>query len=98
LILPKWFLIAIAAFASGVLVEMRLNQVAHAQPHVEYKVVPVEMFIAPDGKQVGGGRDARYYSTQIALDQHAKDGWELVTASYDYSSGVRRGQLIFVKR
>jgi hypothetical protein len=94
----KFCLVSILAFLIGVLTTQRAQQIVHAQTRIEYRVVETEVFLTPDGKAVPGGQNVKYFSTQDALDQYGKDGWELVTASYDRDSGPRRGHLIFMRK
>lgn len=69
-----------------------------AQGSPQYKVVDVEVY---ESVETGLFRSQRLITTQSVLDQYAKEGWELVTASYyddPHSSGRAVGKLIFHKR
>jgi hypothetical protein len=94
----KACLVSIMALLMAILMNQRSQEVVHAQPRIVYKAVEVEVFLTPDGKVVGGGENAKYFSTQNALDEYAKNGWELVTAVYDHQDGPRRGHLIFMRK
>jgi len=65
---------------TAILMNQRAQQVVHAQAGIDYKVVSAEVFLTPDGKEVDGGRDAKYFSAQDALSEYGKNGWQLVTA------------------
>ena len=94
----KVCLLSIIAFLIGVLTTQRAQQIVHAQAHIEYKVVETGVYLTPDGKNVGpAASNAKYFSTQDALDQYSKDGWELITALYDRVPGGY-GQLIFMRK
>jgi hypothetical protein len=96
----KVCLVSIVAFLIGVVTAQRAQQIVHAQAQIEYKVVETGVYLTPDGKsflqQVNP--NAKYFSTQDALDQYGKDGWELVTASYYDGFPGGHGQLIFKRR
>lgn len=91
-------LVSTVAFLIGMLTAQRAQHIVLAQPRIEYKAVETEVFLTPDGQVVSGGENVKYFSTQAALDQYSKDGWELVTASYDRDGGILRGLLIFKRK
>jgi len=97
--------VLVAALLATLLVANRPSEVAHAQRRIEYKFVRTEVFLTADGKEAtSGGENIRFYRTQDALNEYAKNGWELVTASYvmDVMGGNSApravGQLIFMKK
>ena len=98
----KACVVLIATALATLIISHRAHEVAHAQERIEYKVVRTEVLLAPDGKEVTSGENVRLYRTQDALDEFAKTGWQLVTASFVSEEGNpgRRsvGHLIFVKK
>ena len=97
----KACLVLIAGLLTAILVTRRPQEVAHAQGRIEYKLVRTEVYLTPDGQEVSGGENVRYFRTQDALNEYAKDGWQLVTASYvaEANSAPRTvGHLIFMKK
>jgi hypothetical protein len=98
----KTCLVAIVVLLTAILMSQRSTQRVHAQAGMEYKVVNAELFHTPDGKEVEGGPNVTYYSTQDALNEYGKNGWQLVTAFYEnhfpQGSQPRVLHLIFMKR
>jgi hypothetical protein len=94
----KLCLVSIVALLVAMLLSQRSLEVVRAQAGIEYKAVQVEVFLTPDGQTTTGGVNAKYYTTQDALNEYGKSGWQLVTASYDHETGPRSGQLIFMKK
>ena len=89
----KVCLLSIVAFLIGVLTTQRAQQIVHAQARIEYKVVQTEVSISDGGGPVFGR--FKFFSTQDALDQYSKEGWELVTAFYDRNG---HGRLILRRK
>ena len=85
---------------AAILVSQRPPQGVHAQAGFEYKVVNAEIFLTPDGREVSGGQNVKYYSTQDALNEYGKSGWQLVTAVYEnrLDNTPRVLHLIFMKK
>jgi Domain of unknown function (DUF4177) len=94
----KACLVVIAGLLTAILVTQRPQEVAHAQGRIEYKFVRTEVFLALDGKEVSGGENVRYFRTQDALNEYAKEGWQLVSASYAAENGRNVGYVIFMKK
>ena len=101
--LTKASLVLIVALLVAILVNQRSQQVVQAQRPIEYKAVPTNFWVTPDGKGAApGARQSKYITTQGALDEYGKDGWQLVTQSY-LPVGTNRGdpreqQLIFMRK
>jgi hypothetical protein len=98
----KACLVLIVVLLTAILLSQRSPQGVHAQIGIDYKVVNAELFHTPDGKEVQGGPNATYYSTQDALNEYGKNGWQLVTAFYENhnvnDTTPRVLHLIFMKR
>jgi len=97
----KACLVLIIVLLTALLMSQRSQQGVHAQTGPEYRVVNAEIYVGPDGKEVAGGENAKFYGTQDALNQYGKNGWELVTAFYDLhfqTNNTRELHLIFMKR
>jgi hypothetical protein len=102
----KASLVLILALLVAILVNQRacglgsLGRVVQAQGPIEYKAVLTEIQVPFDG--IAGRRNAKLYTTQDALDEYGKAGWQLVTQSYvpDSANGgqLREQQLIFVRK
>ena len=83
----KACLVSIVALLAAMLITQRSQEVVRAQTRIEYKAVETES--ASD----------KYYGTQDALNDYSKNGWVLVTASYDHlKDGTRAGLLIFMRK
>jgi hypothetical protein len=99
----KASLVLMLALLVAILVNQRSQQVVQAQRPIEYKAVPTNFWVTPDGKGAApGARHSKYVTTQGALDEYGKDGWQLVTHSY-LPVGTNRGdpreqQLIFMRK
>ena len=96
----KACLVLIATFLAAFLVS-HSQEAAHAQAHIEYKHVRTEVLLTPDGREAFEGQNLRFFRTQDALDEYAKNGWQLVSASFvvETNSGRRTvGNLIFMKK
>lgn len=94
----KACLVVIAALLTAILLTQRPQEVAHAQGRIEYKFVRTDVFLTPDGKEVSGGENVRYFRTQDALNEYGKDGWQLVSASYVAEGSHTVGYVIFMKK
>ena len=95
----------------AILVNQRSQEVVHAQAQIEYKVVDTGILGTPDGKppepnplglsERVAARGAKYLTTQDALDEYGKAGWQLVTHSYvpNSNNGGNSGRqlLIFMR-
>lgn len=82
---------SIVALLVAILVNQRSQQVVHAQGSIEYKVVDTPNYVTPDGKVANPSTTgAKYLTTQDALDEYGKAGWQLVTESFH--RGWQRGQ------
>jgi hypothetical protein len=95
----KASLVLIVALLIAILVNQRSQAVVKAQAPIEYKAVFTEIQVTSDG--IAGRRNAKLYTTQDALDEHGKAGWQLVTQSYvPQNNGTYSGQqqLIFVRK
>jgi hypothetical protein len=93
----KASLVLIVALLIAILVNQRSQRVVQAQARIEYKAVLTEIQIPFDG--IAGRRNAKLYTTQGALDEYGKAGWQLVTQSYVHDSGQpSEQQLIFVRK
>jgi hypothetical protein len=83
-------------------VNQRSQGVVQAQAQIEYKVVDTGILVTPDGKEAPDARGAKYLTTQDALDEYGKAGWQLVTQSYvpSRANGGNnfREHLIFVRK
>jgi hypothetical protein len=95
----KVCLISILALLVALLINQHSQDVVHAQAPIEYKAVQVEISIGRDWRDSLIGANPKYYSTQDALNEYGKNGWQLVTASYyNNRNGERIGQLIFLRK
>ncbi len=96
----KLCLVAIVGLLAAILINQRSREVVHAQAGIEYKVVTAEVYLARDGKEVSGGADVRYFSTQDALNEYGKNGWQLVSAYYEahLDNTPRPLHLIFMRK
>ena len=97
----KVCLALIVTLLTAILMNQRSQQTVHAQTGIDYKVVNAEVFLTSDGKEVSGGQNVRYYSTQDALNEYGKNGWVLITAFYENhqdNPGARVLHLVFMKR
>jgi hypothetical protein len=96
----KASLVLIVVLLIAILVNQRSQGVVQAQTQIEYKVVLTEIQVPSDG--IAGRRSTKLYTTQDALDEYGKTGWQLVTQSYvpDSANGgqLREQQLIFVRK
>ena len=93
----KICLVLIVGLLAATLMNQRSQNAVHAQAAIEYKVVEVEIYVTDEKSAFKRG--TKLYSTQEALDEYSKAGWELVTASYEIdNNNNRRGRLIFKRR
>ncbi|HCC56545.1 MAG TPA: hypothetical protein DEQ47_04665 [Solibacterales bacterium] len=90
----KACLAAIVVLLVAILTKQHFQDVAHAQGGIEYKAVEADLYITPEG-QANWRHETKYYSTQDALNEYRKGGWQLVTASYDRD---RKARLIFMRK
>ena len=89
--------VLIVALLVAILVNRRSPGVVQAQGPIEYKVVDPGYFVTPDGKPAApSDRGAKVLTTQDALDEYGKAGWQLLTDSYFPNSG--REPLIFMRK
>jgi len=93
----KICLVSVVALLVALLMGQHSLQVVRAQAGIEYKVVQVETFLTHDVQPTNGGVDAKYFSTQDALNEFGKSGWQLVSAYYDPQNNGR-GRLILMKK
>jgi hypothetical protein len=95
----KVCLASILALLVAIVMNQHSHDVVHAQAPIEYKAVQVEVSLTRDWKESLSGGNVKYYSTQDALNEYGKNGWQLVTATYDnYTNHQRTGQLIFMRK
>jgi hypothetical protein len=98
----KACLVSIVILLTAILTHRLSQEVAHAQARTEYKFVETEVFLTSEGKVGSGGQNVKYFSTQDALNEYGKNGWQLVTASFEdvniTNGGPGRGHLIFVRK
>ena len=73
-------MVLIVAVLLAILANQRSQGVVQAQAPIEYKAVLTEIQVASDG--IAGRRNTQLYTTQDALDEYGKAGWQLVTQSY----------------
>jgi hypothetical protein len=66
--------------------------------NIEYKVVDVDVLVTADWKNTLSGEKVKYLSTQDALNEYGKNGWELISASYWHENNQRTGRLIFGRK
>jgi len=98
----KASLVLIVALLVAILVNQRSQEVVQAQAPIEYKAVLTEIQVPFDG--IAGRRNSKSYTTQDALDEYGKAGWQLVTQSYvpsnSHPANVYSGQqlLIFMRK
>ncbi len=93
----KACLLSIVALLTAILINQRSQQVVHAEASIEYKDVGAGVYLTPDGKEVGPGQNARYFSTQDVLNEYGKNGWQLVSTYYAQYENVRL-HLIFMRK
>ena len=98
----KACLVSIVILLMAIFTNRLSQEVAHAQARAEYKYVETEVYLTSEGKVVSGGQDVKYFSTQDALNEYGKNGWQLVTASFeDFNVNYGphgRGHLVFVRK
>jgi hypothetical protein len=94
----KACLVSIIVLLAAILMTQRAEKVVHAQGHIEYKVVDVEVDVPADWKSTLSGGDTKYITTQDALNEYGKNGWQLVSANYWLQGGYRSGRLIFTRK
>jgi len=101
----KASLVLIVALLIAILMNQRSQEVVHAQDPIEYKVVDTGILVTSDGKPAGpnlgpvAARGAKILTTQDALDEYGKDGWQLVTQSYMLGTGNPGNEnLIFMRK
>ena len=94
----KASLVLIVALLIAILMNQRSQQVVHAQGSIEYKAVRTNVSVGKEG--IAGTRDSKYLSTQDALDEYGKAGWQLVTQSYvpQHNSNYSSEQLLIFMR
>jgi hypothetical protein len=84
-VLIKACLVSIVVLLTAILMIQHSEKIVHAQGRIQYKVVEVDF------------HGDKYLSTQDALNEYGKNGWELVSASYR-EDGQRSGRLIFMRK
>ena len=95
----KVCLVSILALLIAIVMNQHSQDVVHAQAPIEYKAVEVEVSLTRDWKESLSGGNVKYRSTQDALNEYGKKGWQLVTASYtDHHNVQHTGQLIFMRK
>ena len=94
----KVSLVLIAAVLIAILMNQRSQQVVQAQGPIEYKAVRTNVSVGKEG--IAGVRDSKYFSTQDALDEYGKAGWQLVTQSYvpEHNGSYSSEQLLIFMR
>jgi hypothetical protein len=68
----KACLVSIIVLLAAILMTQRAEKVVHAQGHIEYKVVDVEVDVPADWKSTLSGANAKYLSTQDALNLNSE--------------------------
>ena len=95
----KASLVLILALLVAILVDQRSQGVVQAQAQIEYKVVDTGYLVTPNGKPPGpADRGAKVFTTQDALDEYGKAGWQLVSQSYIPGGDTFHEHLIFMRK
>jgi hypothetical protein len=97
----KVSLVLILALLVAILVNQRSQGVVRAQAQIQYKVVDTGILVTPDGKEARypGAIGAKALTSQDALDEYGKAGWQLVTQSYILGTGNPGNEhLIFMRK